>query len=71
MQVSGKWGSVEPLSQKPNAGSLQIRKGKDTFCMNTKDAFAFISMAFIRLKKKAPSSYRSKTPLPLCLRILQ
>ena len=53
MQVSGKWGSVEPLSQKPNAGSLQIRKGKDTFCMNTKDAFAFISMAADPIKKGA------------------
>jgi hypothetical protein len=34
-------------------GNLQIRKGRDTFCDNTKDAFAFISMAADPIKKGA------------------
>ena len=46
------WGAVKTDAAKSNAGGLQIRKGKDTFCCNTKDAFAFISMAACLTKEK-------------------
>ena len=45
-------GSVKTDAAKSNEGSLQIRKGKDTFCCNTKDVFAFVSMAADPIKEK-------------------